>query len=47
MPIIDAWAQHPTQRFLQEDMLEWLPRWGGTSISDQQQPDEAAQDPAR
>ncbi|MFG6200702.1 amidohydrolase family protein [Nonomuraea sp. JJY05] len=38
MPIIDAWAQHPTQRFLQDDMFNSLRRWRGTSIPAEQPP---------
>lgn len=29
--IIDAWAQHPTERFFQHDMFASLRRWTGTS----------------
>src|SRR5262245_31260885 len=32
MPIIDAWAQHPTARFGQQDMFASLRRWTGEAI---------------
>lgn len=36
--IIDAWAQHPTLRQLQEPMFESLRRWGAANISVTQEP---------
>jgi hypothetical protein len=30
--VIDAWMQHPTARFLGQDMFESLRRWAGTEI---------------
>ncbi len=38
---IDAWMQHPTQRFLRSDMLASLRRWIGGSIPDTEIPIEA------
>ncbi|MDF2707295.1 MAG: amidohydrolase [Nonomuraea muscovyensis] len=35
---IDVWAQHPTQRFLQDDMFDSLRRWSGTSIPAERPP---------
>ncbi|GAA3737900.1 amidohydrolase family protein [Salinactinospora qingdaonensis] len=32
MTVIDVWAQHPTLRFLQQDMLASLRRWVGEQI---------------
>ncbi|MTK32931.1 amidohydrolase, partial [Nocardia seriolae] len=29
---VDAWAQHPTARFLAHDMFASLRRWSGTEI---------------
>ncbi len=30
--IVDVWMQHPTQRFLRQDMFASLRRWTGASI---------------
>jgi uncharacterized protein len=38
---IDAWMQHPTQRFLRSDMLASLRRWTGGSMPDDDVPIEA------
>ena len=38
MTVIDAWMQHPTLRFLQQDMFESLRRWTGTAIPGQELP---------
>ena len=38
MPIIDAWARHPTRRFLRDDMFDSLRCWGSTSIPAEQPP---------
>ncbi|GJO47511.1 amidohydrolase [Mycobacterium liflandii] len=38
---IDAWMQHPTQRFLRSDMLASLRRWTDSSIPEAQIPIEA------
>jgi uncharacterized protein len=35
---IDAWMQHPTQRFLRSDMLASLRRWTGGSMPDTEIP---------
>jgi len=35
---IDAWMQHPTQRFLGEDMLDSLRRWVGEQIPGEEPP---------
>lgn len=35
---IDVWMQHPTRRFLAEDMLASLRRWTGGAIPDQEIP---------
>jgi predicted TIM-barrel fold metal-dependent hydrolase len=32
VPIVDAWAQHPTARFVQQDMFASLRRWTGDQI---------------
>jgi uncharacterized protein len=34
--VIDAWMQHPTQRFLRHDMVASLRRWTGGQIPDQE-----------
>lgn len=36
--IVDAWMQHPTQRFLQHDMFDSLRRWTGTQIPEDEIP---------
>jgi predicted TIM-barrel fold metal-dependent hydrolase len=36
--IIDAWAQHPTQRFLAEPMFESLRRWARGALPDHEPP---------
>jgi uncharacterized protein len=36
--IVDVWMQHPTQRFLQHEMLEPLRRWTGALAADQERP---------
>lgn len=36
--IIDVWAQHPTQRFLQHEMFASLRRWIGTSLPEGELP---------
>jgi predicted TIM-barrel fold metal-dependent hydrolase len=38
---IDAWMQHPTQRFLRHEMLESLRRWSGAVIPTEEPPIEA------
>ncbi|MGW4772111.1 amidohydrolase family protein [Nocardia sp. NPDC004278] len=38
MAIIDAWAQHPTVRLLQHEMLDSLRRWTGDTIPTQPPP---------
>src|ERR1700758_4783100 len=38
---IDVWMQHPTQRFLRNEMLASLRRWTGGSIPDTEIPIEA------
>jgi predicted TIM-barrel fold metal-dependent hydrolase len=39
--IVDAWMQHPTQRFLGQDMFASLRRWTGGAIPDDEIPIEA------
>jgi predicted TIM-barrel fold metal-dependent hydrolase len=39
--IIDIWMQHPTLRFLQQDMFASLWRWTGQEVPDQPPPIEA------
>jgi uncharacterized protein len=36
--IIDAWMQHPTRRFLSEDMFSSIRRWSGGEIPDGELP---------
>ena len=36
--VIDAWMQHPTLRFLGQDMFESLRRWAGTEIPTEELP---------
>ncbi|HUS21959.1 MAG TPA: amidohydrolase family protein [Aeromicrobium sp.] len=38
MSIVDAWMQHPTQRFLRHDMFEPLWRWTGQVPPDEEVP---------
>jgi uncharacterized protein len=33
MPIIDVWAQHPTERFMTQPWLDTLLRWTGQERS--------------
>jgi uncharacterized protein len=35
MTIVDVWMQHPTLRFLQQDMFESLRRWTGQPLSEE------------
>jgi uncharacterized protein len=39
--IIDAWLQHPTRRFLENEMFESLRRWTGGTIPEEEVPIEA------
>jgi predicted TIM-barrel fold metal-dependent hydrolase len=39
--IVDAWMQHPTRRFLDNDMFASLRRWGGSEIPEGELPIEA------
>jgi predicted TIM-barrel fold metal-dependent hydrolase len=41
MTTIDVWMQHPTQRFLQHEMLESVRRWTGKAIPSDEVPIEA------
>jgi hypothetical protein len=36
--IIDVWMQHPTLRFLGQDMFESLRRWTGQQLPGEQPP---------
>ena len=35
---IDVWMQHPTQRFLRQDMFESLRRWTGGALPEDEIP---------
>jgi predicted TIM-barrel fold metal-dependent hydrolase len=39
--IIDVWMQHPTVRFLRQDMFESLRRWTGQQVPEEQPPIDA------
>jgi hypothetical protein len=39
--IIDVWMQHPTLRFLGQDMFESLRRWTGQQLPEEQPPIDA------
>ena len=42
--IVDAWMQHPTRRFLEQDMFASLRRWTGGEIPEGELPIEATLD---